>query len=1140
MKRTALSLLAIPVALCAQTTINGGRIIKGEFDASGSTRTLPQRAGTGSPVGRDNCEAPGETYFQTDATPGQNLWACTAAGTPGTWNEIAGGSGGSSFAPASTTVTYSATPTFGVTASIQEFNMTLSGNVTASTLSSAAAGDILIFNVCQNATGGYTFVWPTGFSAASAISSTASTCTTEIFTWNGSSATLVAANSNNTPLLNANQSFSGTDTFTGTVNASGAAHTLPAKVGLSTALPSTCTQGEMYFATNATAGQNWYYCTATNTWTAQVAGGSGGSGLTSVGLTMPSAFTVTGSPLTANGTLAVTGAGTSSQYVTGAGALATFPTISQISGTATASQIPAALTSTTSVNGTTIPASSTLLTTTSGQAVNAAEIAGIAVSGAPSSGQVLTATSSTAANWQTPSSGGGTASLTDTALGTVTSTVTFMRSSNIQEWSLTLGANITSALSGAVAGDQYTFDVCQNASAAYTFAWPTSGFSQAPAITSDLGVCTHITGVWDGSNFQPSAPAATTETPFLLSGAAERAAPTTAPASLYAELWPDSTRHTWTSMDNNSTNKHIMPRTAGSTNDQLASTDLSDSATVARSNGTYTVGDCVNVQSTSGGLITIGDAGAACGTSGGGGSVASVFGRTGAVVANTGDYSFSQISGTAAASQLPAALSSSTSVNGTNIPASSTLLTTASGEAVNSAAIAGITVTGTPSANQVLTAISSTAASWAAPTGGSGGGTVTYTGSHTLGTADNGLLVQMNCSAACTVTLPNPQPSSTFSAKIVSINTTNIPTIALGSSITFNGSTSVPALNAYKPLSVQADSVTSTNYAGDAPLVAGTNVTLTPASNGLTVTASATSSTAFSSLTSSTNTTAAMVVGSGASLAASGGGTISASTATQLAATPSQCSGGQFATGVAASGNANCSASASSLTQNLGSTNPSTCTIGQLFFNTSSTPTTYLCTSTNMWTQVGGSGGSSTITENLWVPFAGQYSNANGATSGSGITNNTTDNTTNTTPTLIRSTAYGYPAYNFDYDTTAETIYYTTMLHQNWTGSINVQLVGVSGSTAGTAYFSVAVACATSGTGLEPLTFNASSGGSVTYSGTAGQLSATLTLSGLTTTGCSAGDTIVFAIARNGTHSGDSLTGTVANLLGMTIQWQHT
>lgn len=48
-------------------------------------------------------------------------------------------------------------------------------------------------------------------------------------------------------------------------------------------------------------------------------------GLTSVGLTMPSAFTVTNSPLVSNGTIAVTGAGLVSQYVRGDGSLADFP-----------------------------------------------------------------------------------------------------------------------------------------------------------------------------------------------------------------------------------------------------------------------------------------------------------------------------------------------------------------------------------------------------------------------------------------------------------------------------------------------------------------------------------------------------------------------------------------------------------------------------------------------------------------------------------------------------------------------------------------------------------------------------------------------------------------------------------------------
>jgi hypothetical protein len=49
-------------------------------------------------------------------------------------------------------------------------------------------------------------------------------------------------------------------------------------------------------------------------------------GLTSVGVSMPSAFNVANSPLTANGTIAITGAGVASQYIRGDGTLAVLPT----------------------------------------------------------------------------------------------------------------------------------------------------------------------------------------------------------------------------------------------------------------------------------------------------------------------------------------------------------------------------------------------------------------------------------------------------------------------------------------------------------------------------------------------------------------------------------------------------------------------------------------------------------------------------------------------------------------------------------------------------------------------------------------------------------------------------------------------
>jgi len=56
-------------------------------------------------------------------------------------------------------------------------------------------------------------------------------------------------------------------------------------------------------------------------------GGGGGGTVTSVGLSAPPAFTVSGSPVTTSGTLALSAAGDASEYIDGSGNLQTFPTI---------------------------------------------------------------------------------------------------------------------------------------------------------------------------------------------------------------------------------------------------------------------------------------------------------------------------------------------------------------------------------------------------------------------------------------------------------------------------------------------------------------------------------------------------------------------------------------------------------------------------------------------------------------------------------------------------------------------------------------------------------------------------------------------------------------------------------------------
>jgi hypothetical protein len=73
-----------------------------------------------------------------------------------------------------------------------------------------------------------------------------------------------------------------------------------------------------------------------------------------------------------------------------------------------------------------------------------------------------------------------------------------------------------------------------------------------------------------------------------------------------------------------------------------------------------------------------------------------------------------------------------------------------------------------------------------------------------------------------------------------------------------------------------------------------------------TVTGGGGGSSAFSSLTSGTNTTAAMIVGTGASLSVTGSGTIAATTAAALATNPADCTSGQYANAIAENGDLTC------------------------------------------------------------------------------------------------------------------------------------------------------------------------------------------------------------------------------------------
>lgn len=165
----------------------------GTIASSGAlTANLPVIGGGAGAVPTVGTRSGNTTAFVT-TTGTQTSGNCVQIDANG--NHIASGSacgsGGSGSGPVYTTTTFSATPTFTVsTSTIQVFTITLTGNVTSSTLTTTLAqnGQDITFNICQDGTGSRTFVWPTNVSNPSTIVGTASTCSIQTFRYDGTNA----------------------------------------------------------------------------------------------------------------------------------------------------------------------------------------------------------------------------------------------------------------------------------------------------------------------------------------------------------------------------------------------------------------------------------------------------------------------------------------------------------------------------------------------------------------------------------------------------------------------------------------------------------------------------------------------------------------------------------------------------------------------------------------------------------------------------------------------------------------------------------------------------------------------------------------------------------------------------------------
>lgn len=87
--------------------------------------------------------------------------------------------------PGQVTTSFSATPTFDASAA-QSFKMTLTANVTSSTVTNPTAGETITFIITQDGTGGWTFAWPSNFRGASPIAVEATLVSVQSFIYDGS------------------------------------------------------------------------------------------------------------------------------------------------------------------------------------------------------------------------------------------------------------------------------------------------------------------------------------------------------------------------------------------------------------------------------------------------------------------------------------------------------------------------------------------------------------------------------------------------------------------------------------------------------------------------------------------------------------------------------------------------------------------------------------------------------------------------------------------------------------------------------------------------------------------------------------------------------------------------------------------
>ena len=203
MKRTVLllTLLALAVAVQAQVTLlpvpktqfldaNGDPLASGKVFTYISGTTTNQATFTDSGGGTPNANpvildsAGRANIWLTDGLAYTIVLKTSADVQQWSVDGVISGDLETALVIGTTAVTFSSTPTFD-SSTASYFSITLTGNVTSSTISNASDGRIIYFNICQDSTGSRTFTWPASVLTAPTVGPGPSVCTSVSFIYDG-------------------------------------------------------------------------------------------------------------------------------------------------------------------------------------------------------------------------------------------------------------------------------------------------------------------------------------------------------------------------------------------------------------------------------------------------------------------------------------------------------------------------------------------------------------------------------------------------------------------------------------------------------------------------------------------------------------------------------------------------------------------------------------------------------------------------------------------------------------------------------------------------------------------------------------------------------------------------------------------